>query len=217
MSTRYFNMHCTPNFWVIAYDPSSEVLQTEKKIREFQDLPEGWHYGDGHPLSYEVFNEALELHRFLLQLGFTKTDAFPGVEGDISITVYKQENYICVNINLDLTADIIVEINDVEVLDIENIALSEVRRYIMEVSVQIWGSSVSSTQNILMKQGVDFITQRLRKILETAEYQSSKESVLTILEEPFVSTFDNFTNLRLGGIGPFSGSSQRRYYLPDTA
>ena len=54
--------------------PGEQPEKSFKKISEFLDLPEGWHYGDGQPLSYEVFNEARELHRFILQLGFTKTD-----------------------------------------------------------------------------------------------------------------------------------------------
>jgi hypothetical protein len=54
----------------------------------FCDLPVGWHYGDGAPPSKETINLALRLNQEAVEAGFEKTNAFPGIEGEIQVTAW---------------------------------------------------------------------------------------------------------------------------------
>jgi len=56
---------------------------TEKKLEKLLSLEPGWYFGDGAAPSEEVYQLAFGIHDSMLGLGFLKTDAFPGVDGEI--------------------------------------------------------------------------------------------------------------------------------------
>ena len=64
------------------------VTQTAEKILSFRELPVGWHYGDGAPPTNKTVDAALRLNEEAISSGFEKTNAFPGVEGEIQVTAY---------------------------------------------------------------------------------------------------------------------------------
>jgi hypothetical protein len=64
------------------------VTQTAEKIWSFRELPVGWHYGDGTPPANETVDSALRLNEEAAQAGFEKTNAFPGIEGEIQVTAW---------------------------------------------------------------------------------------------------------------------------------
>ncbi|MGH9842264.1 MAG: hypothetical protein ACREEM_26230 [Blastocatellia bacterium] len=64
------------------------VAQTTAKILGFGELPVGWHYGGGVPPAEPTIAAALRLNREAEELGFEKTNAFPGIEGEIQVTAY---------------------------------------------------------------------------------------------------------------------------------
>lgn len=64
------------------------VAQTAEKILSFSELPVGWHYGDGAPPANETIDAALRLNEEAAQAGFEKTNAFPGVEGEVQVTAW---------------------------------------------------------------------------------------------------------------------------------
>lgn len=68
--------------------PHEVAAQTEAKILSFRELPVGWHFGGGAPPSQETIDSALRLNREAMLLGFEKTNAFPGIEGEIQVTAY---------------------------------------------------------------------------------------------------------------------------------
>ncbi len=67
-------------------------LTTEKKLNEFLSLPVGWHYGQGGPISHRLVDLAKQIVYRAFLLGFSSTDAFPGVDGGILITVYERDH-----------------------------------------------------------------------------------------------------------------------------
>jgi hypothetical protein len=67
--------------------------ETTRKIRSFANLKDGWHFGEGSLISEEAIFDALFLHVQILMAGFTETDAFPGLSGEIQVTAYWNENY----------------------------------------------------------------------------------------------------------------------------
>ena len=71
-----------------------EVLpsQTLAKIDSFASLPVGWDYGDGVPASVNTVSLARNIFYELTQLGFTRTEAFPGTDGGIQVTAYEGDS-----------------------------------------------------------------------------------------------------------------------------
>lgn len=62
---------------------------TESKIRSFAKLKSGWHYGEGKPPSSAAVEDAVELLRLVTEINPSlATDAFPGIDGEIQLTVY---------------------------------------------------------------------------------------------------------------------------------
>lgn len=63
--------------------------QTLAKIDSFASLPVGWDYGEGVPASVNTVSLARDIFYELTQLGFTRTEAFPGTDGGIQVTAYE--------------------------------------------------------------------------------------------------------------------------------
>src|ERR1039458_7833127 len=82
---------------------------TVKKIQGFSYLQEGWHYGNGTPPTDLIIGQAISVNNLFIQVGLTTTNAFPGVDGEIMVTAYKDEYYIeCIvekNGNYSITAE----------------------------------------------------------------------------------------------------------------
>ena len=66
---------------------------TEARIFSFRNLCDGWHFGEGVEVSESVLNSALALHSKIVAAGFIRTDAFPGLDGEIRVTVYQETMY----------------------------------------------------------------------------------------------------------------------------
>ncbi len=69
---------------------------TDRKLRAFADLPNGWYYGEGVPFGGAVLNMARTL-----SLGLAETDAFPGLNGEVVVSVYFGEHYLEFTIDPD--------------------------------------------------------------------------------------------------------------------
>ena len=83
------------------------VSAASRKIESFGELPKGWHYGDGDPAPKDVIDAALQIEAHLRMLGFSHTDAFPGVDGEIMVVGYRGEHDLEVTLNRGAEFEII--------------------------------------------------------------------------------------------------------------
>jgi hypothetical protein len=65
---------------------------TESKIQAFSRLKDGWSYSEGISFNDTVILQALALLRECSDLGFFKTNAFPGLNGEILLVVYRKND-----------------------------------------------------------------------------------------------------------------------------
>ena len=72
---------------------SSEFDPTESKLMSFALLQNGWHYGSGMAFTEEAIRDSMRIHRQIFFKGFTSTDAFPGPNGEIQVTMYYENHY----------------------------------------------------------------------------------------------------------------------------
>lgn len=88
-----------------------DFSETDRKIRSFGSFSPGWHYGRGVPAPQHVVGIARAYLMYFMMLGFTETDAFPGVDGEIMVTAYRGTHCIEVTVGVDRTFTVTHESN----------------------------------------------------------------------------------------------------------
>lgn len=91
---------------MVAGQSAGPMAATDQKIRSFASLPLGWHYGNGAPAPESLIRIARNYHNLFLTLGFSETDAFPGIDGEIMVTAYRGKN--CIELTVGLDRDFVV-------------------------------------------------------------------------------------------------------------
>lgn len=186
-----------------------------RKLAEFKNLPEGWNYGCGVPIRNDVFERATILQEHIEELLISKTDAFPGSDGDVCITAYHFSHYLEVTVEVDLTVSVSYEVDDIEISSKEELSLVEAKKELRRAVEKIWASSDLFTRAITMQPETDSITWRLRNPQMEPAPPLSVWSVLTALEGPFVTMSGDITPEYRGS--PLSiGNSMKLFYRTDT-
>lgn len=139
---------CVPAFFPIQgtrperlYVPTEDDVLTVRKIRSFQDLAPGWNYGRGRPASGPTAKMAMSIYRLFVQLGFNATDAFPGDDGEIMVTAYKDNHYLECLVAPDNTLSFVYEVDDLEQKSIDRLSQTEALREINLIAGEIWNTS----------------------------------------------------------------------------
>ena len=190
--------------------------ETERKLRSFESLAPGWHYGVGGGIDHETVTLSSQLLKYLTQLGFSSTDAFPGVDGEVLLTVYRDASYIEIVVYSTDRISIIYERSDAELYRAENVNTKRVLLELKRIAAEIWGSSVSSTPTIMTSAEGALQVWPLKRP-KMAEHQSSWLNVLRIAEAPSVFISGPITSRAWPANLPYSGTSIRRSYLWVTA
>jgi hypothetical protein len=144
---------------------------TEEKIRSFSMLAVGWHYGSGRTPSREMIATAVQWHRYLISLGFTVTDAFPGRNGEIMVTAYEGPYYIEILLETTSTVSFLHERDGQEVRSLDHVTPDQVSHTLRELTGKIWNTSGYSIQNISTVNAVSLRASPLRSM--TMEHPSS--------------------------------------------
>lgn len=122
---------------------------TLMKLESFAELPEGWHYGRGGPISKETLLLAKELHAQIIQLALSPTDAFPGADGEVQLTAYPKNHFISLTIEPTGEISLCHELDGVEQRTIEAAQRKDIIKALHEISGSIWSISASSTPGTL--------------------------------------------------------------------
>jgi hypothetical protein len=167
-----------------APDRSIETL-TEKKIKSFKYLGEGWHYGTGGPISADTARKALALNAALRISGFS-TDAFPGVHDELLVTGYAPDHYVELLVRRDGFFDLLIERKGAVALVRDQIDLSAVNHELARVK-QRWSSADSSTPGTMIIEG-ESSRALPSKNQKAVVLQWSRESVPNVRVDPSAST-----------------------------
>jgi hypothetical protein len=83
------------------------ALLTCQKIEEMSKLRPGWCYGEGCPIDRGTVSLARELDLFAAALAqdSLQTDAFPGLNGEVMLTLYRGARYAEITIRPDRLID----------------------------------------------------------------------------------------------------------------
>jgi hypothetical protein len=185
----------------------NQISITEKKINSFKSFPVGWHYGSGIAPVAKVLDLAIHLNKHAGLLGFEATDAFPGIDGEVMLTVYDGDIYLEFSIEVDGSINYIREQGDKEVDSKEKISLHQAINYIEKIGILKCRSSVRSTRTNMIQGLKDLRVLRLSQVKPTRS-QSLRRNAPFKLVGVNVHTYEGSTR-RLPEIRQCSGKSHQ--------
>jgi hypothetical protein len=159
----------------------TSATRTIRKINDFRFMPVGWHYGKGGPISEKTIGLALHAYESLLLVGLSRTDAFPGADGEVLVTAYHKKttgfnSYIAVMIETNGFMSVRYEINQTDVSYIESDDIRVIKTAIYDIARTIWNILGSSIQKTLISTSDGLATWHL-SVPQTEECQLSIEFV----------------------------------------
>jgi len=154
----------TPAVRLAAFDPGFRQLhRTARKIVSFTHLPNGWHYGQGGPITTQTLRDAFDVYMALLLAGFTSTDAFAGAGYEVLVTAYTGDEYIGVIVEPNGQLSLRHESADEERFYRDKMAMSEVKQKIDQIAGEIlWSSYGFSIREISTEREMDSTISRSR-------------------------------------------------------
>ena len=155
------------------------TYQTIQKVRGFGELPNGWHFGSGRAPSADTLATAKQVLSSIEQLGFDQTDAFPGVDGEVLLTVYNELDYYEFTVECDGYITFLYERNGEDIIYQEGLTLSESLSRLADYEAVTWDSQELFTSDIMTLQGVISKASVLRIPAMAAESRSSISNVLS--------------------------------------
>lgn len=195
-----------------AIRPKSHMTETEKVIRGFLSLENGWHFGEGVPPTQATIDLAIRLLRYGIQVGFTKSAAFPGISGEIQISFYRGA----------ATAEIIVEANHTLSLfferDGEEAPGNRGKRYeeaidwLRQISGQLWNTCVFLVPSTLTQTRVDTRELLSGTLVTGPDPLRSMWAVQSMGAMHCARIFDTTTDPELVETRVSSGNFRRTYF-----
>lgn len=153
-------------------DPNLLFLQTtDQRISDFLKLPQGWHYGEGNAPNEKTVDDSLLINNQATLLGL-KTEAFPGINGEIQINCYFEDKTL--EFTIESTGEILFveEESGVEISSREDLTIKEVLNLIRKkYGKRIWSLFEQSTHNIIVDTKSDLPVWRSRIPPTEAEYR----------------------------------------------
>lgn len=126
---------------VVVHEKSQKTMptiqETIQRAKEFAELPKGWHFGDGVPVPCERINQAVLFLQFASKAGFKRANAFPGVAGEIEITLYAADRMLEITIESDSSITIAEDLGHEQVSFEENCSRSDTYRRLEEFGQSI--------------------------------------------------------------------------------
>lgn len=190
----------------------SAVHPTTRKIQEFGERKKGWRWGEGVAFEQSILGSAIALNLEAIRFGFFTTDAFPGTDGSIMVTIYHRDQYLEFTIEPNGQVTFYHEQANEEVSYTEGLSLEEARTKIGEFSKQ-WIIGYGFSEGKMITTGT-FDDSSLKPLSQemTARYLSLAGSAYFKPAIASVSISQNFIPISRM-TRRFFGASQWKYCL----
>jgi hypothetical protein len=155
------------------YGPSisEEQPKTVKKIDTFGVLPVGWHYGVGRPANASTVARAKDIFNQYVQTGFLTTDAFPGKDGEIMVTGYKDNFYVECVVETDGSYSVVGERDKDVILESSGTDEGHAINAIVKIARQAWNIFASYTLSTSTQGETNLKALHLKTLLTTGQHQ----------------------------------------------
>ncbi len=142
---------------------------TERKIRRFGEFEKGWHYGEGVSFEQSVLDNAIAMNQEAIRLGFYETDAFPGLSGEVMVTVYSSDHDLDFIFERDDSVTFCHEEGDKEICHEQGLSFQDAKVRIAEFRKNTWRQFGSSVDGITAASGAD------SRVLPSVTAQTTRE------------------------------------------
>lgn len=175
----------TSNFKLIA-QPRMDA--TAEKIRSFEGLKAGWNFGEGDAISAKEVDRALLALAVVRQFGLSINDAFPGLDGEVKVTSYKDDYYVQYIVSPNAVSTIIAYRGNALLHRIRDIPDSEARKRLAAIAGEIWNTSdLLTSRNTTTFGAIKLIPLPSSDPTDLAS-RSSPESASTSLARVFANS-----------------------------
>lgn len=191
------------------------INPTELKIKGFAGLPLGWNFGRGTGISPPIIENALKINKTAIDMAFYETDAFPGDNGEIMVTIYYQEYYLEFTIESDGEIIFYQELKDEEIKYRENLTLNDILKIITQFRANIWKRSGLLAADTMIAKRNDLPALRSKTSEVIREYPLSTKIVSSTQETPSVNILESITEI-FQASRQSSGTSKQTFSLMAT-
>ena len=141
-----------------------DLYSTENKIKGFRELPRAWNFGKGHSPEDWTVETAIVLNSKARTLGFMETDAFPGTDGEIMVTIYFHNHYLEFTIEPTRKITFYRERNKIEISYQEEVSVEDAKAKLMEFGNEIWKSSVYFIKDTTIGESIGLLVSPSKTI-----------------------------------------------------
>ncbi len=187
------------------------------KIKSYRQLHAGWHFGEGIPITDEYIEAALQLHQAIIDHGCRRTDAFPGLAGQVRVTAYYHGHYLEFTLVEMDRVDFLHEKNEEEEREESDLTLPQAMSVLSEVWEEIWNSFALSEKTTTGTTILGDSKAWFSPIPATVEYPSLKKIVYLQQNGTPVNTSEPIMQNRSPALPPFSGNSTENFFLTNAA
>ena len=132
----------------IYFSLAIESNDTQRKLCSFKHLAPGWHYGEGGPIDSDTIRLACQINKAAYFAGFRETDAFPGLDGCISLTIYHCDDFYELILNPEGKVTFVHERGSQELMYLQSISVHKAIALIEEFSPLLWKTTYESFTKI---------------------------------------------------------------------
>ena len=111
------------------------MIKTIQKIKSFQSYTKGWNFGEGQEFNKKIIKKAIDLVEFSHDCGFQEMDAFPGLNGEIMVTLYLDCEYWEFTIESEKSVTFVYEYDDEVILYKEKLHFNNILRKIKDIAI----------------------------------------------------------------------------------
>lgn len=115
----------------LPFDDNS-LNNTLNKIINFANLEKGWNFGNGDSFDGEIIRASIIISSQMKSCGFFQTDAFPGNNGEIMLTIYDKDKYFEFILKSKNDISYTYEVNDTIKEEENKLSLAQVLTLISE-------------------------------------------------------------------------------------
>jgi hypothetical protein len=125
------------------------IIETFNLIDGFAKLPVGWNFGEGVPASFVSLQQSKDMLRFAFDSGIREFEAFPGIDGEIQLCCYKEENTLEITFEINGATTFSLEKNDKRLSYKKDISFNEAIKILKDFAHNKCHSYESSTSTII--------------------------------------------------------------------
>lgn len=166
--------------YIVRFDDISRI--TEEKIKSFAELPSDWFYGVETPgYTPEVINSLICINKEAIRKGFYETDAFPGTNGELMITVCHDTHYLEFIVEADVSISYYHEVENTVIDTQEDMTIDQALIHLDELRKATWNLSEYSTDNIIIEE--ESVLQASHSAILDQLTQGSQSSIVNALTD----------------------------------